>query len=232
MKKRIFTILAVFFLVAIGIVFFLALQTKNPPGIYIEQPLENQVSSAVAASQSSRGENQLMQNIDIQKQTINPIGETLSRITKKPFGILIDPKTSPVQPERFSGYHTGADLEVNTEEQTIDVKISALCEGKLLSAKSASGYGGVAVQACTLEGQAVTVVYGHLNLKSIKVKSGELLKAGDFLGNLGDAYSSQTDGERKHLHLAIHKGGNINILGYVQSKAALTEWIDPVKFLN
>src|SRR3990167_7147055 len=38
-----------------------------------------------------------------------PISDWLSRITKKKFGQYITPQTSPVQPERFTGYHTAAD---------------------------------------------------------------------------------------------------------------------------
>jgi len=52
------------------------------------------------------------------------------------------------------------------------------------------------------------------------------------LGNLGTGFSSETDGERKHLHLAIHKGSSVNILGYVQTKALLFDWLDPAKYLN
>jgi len=165
-------------------------------------------------------------------QTIDPIDGALARITKKPFGIFITPKTSPVQPERFQGYHTAVDLETTPAEQNIDVGVKALCDGKLLVARTASGYGGVAVESCTLDGQAVTVVYGHINLASMKVKVGDQLKAGDFLANLGTGFSSQTDGERRHLHLGIHKGAGINILGYVQNENQLSDWVDPVKYLN
>ncbi|MDP1845177.1 MAG: hypothetical protein Q8L09_00330 [Candidatus Moranbacteria bacterium] len=44
---------------------------------------------------------------------------------------------------------------------------------------------------------------------------------------MGKAYGAETDGERKHLHLGIHKGAGVNILGYVQSKAELSGWLDP-----
>ena len=41
------------------------------------------------------------------------------RITKKPFGIFITTQNSPVQPERFSGYHTGVDVEYKDAEGRI-----------------------------------------------------------------------------------------------------------------
>ena len=189
----------------------------------------NNTQSAVSNNQQTMGNIQQTQK---PAQTIDPIANALSRITKKPFAIFITPKTSPVQPERFQGYHTGSDLETTADEQNTDVSVVALCNGKLLEKKIASGYGGVAVQACVLDGQSVTVIYGHLNLTSIATKIGDQLKVGDFLGNLGKGFSPETDGERKHLHLAIHKGSSVNISGYVQTKVQLSDWLDPAKYLN
>ncbi len=159
-----------------------------------------------------------------------PISNALTRITKKPFGIKISPKTSPVQPERFSGYHTGTDFETTADEQKIDVPIYAICEGKLILKKIASGYGGVAVQACKINNQDVTVIYGHLRLTSIAAKLNQNIKAGEQLAVLGTGYSQETDGERKHLHLGIHKGKTITLLGYIQNQSQLNQWLDFFKF--
>ncbi|MDE2311817.1 MAG: M23 family metallopeptidase [Patescibacteria group bacterium] len=161
-----------------------------------------------------------------------PIKDALLRVTKKPFGIYITPKTSPVQPERFSGYHTGTDFETTAAEQNIDVPILTICAGKLLEKKYASGYGGVVVQSCKINGQPVTVVYGHLRLPSISATVGQLLAGGQQLAVLGTGYSQETDGERRHLHLGIHKGSSISILGYVPSKDQLAQWIDPIATLK
>jgi murein DD-endopeptidase MepM/ murein hydrolase activator NlpD len=147
-------------------------------------------------------------------------------VTKKPFGIYITPQTSPVQPERFRGYHTGTDFEIFPEELNADVPVHAVCKGAIALKKNASGYGGVLVQNCNLENQPVTVIYGHLKLTSISKNAGDNLNAGETIGILGKAYSSETDGERKHLHLGIHKGTTVNILGYVQSQSELSGWID------
>ena len=51
------------------------------------------------------------------------------------------------------GYHTGADFEALPGET--DVPVRAACTGPLVERKWVSGYGGVAVQRCTLFGQAV-----------------------------------------------------------------------------
>lgn len=155
-----------------------------------------------------------------------PLNRAKERVTKKYFGIFITPPTSPVQPERFQGYHTGTDFEIFPEELNATVLAHAICNGKLVLKKSASGYGGVAVEACILDNQPVTIVYGHLKLTSISQNIGADLKAGDTLGQLGAAHSTETDGERKHLHLGIHKGSSVNILGYVQTKSELSNWVD------
>lgn len=157
---------------------------------------------------------------------VSPISNASSRITLKPFGIYVTPKNSPVSPERFTGYHTGTDFETLPDEQNIDVVISAMCDGKLLRAGTASGYGGYAVESCIVAGQNVTIVYGHLRATSISKKVGDSLKAGESFAKLGKGYSSETDGERKHLHLGIVKGKAVNIKGYVSSKEALKGWLD------
>jgi len=163
---------------------------------------------------------------------VAPMDRVNERVTKKPFGIYITKATSPVQPERFSGYHTAVDFETFAEEQNNDVSVKAVCAGKLLSKRTASGYGGVAVQSCTLDGQAVTVVYGHMRLSSIGKKVGDSLQAGEQLGALGTGFSSETDGERKHLHLGIHKGSTINIAGYVPNQASLANWLNILDYLH
>lgn len=163
---------------------------------------------------------------------LSPIAGGLSRVTKKPFGLHVTSKDSPVQPERFSGYHTGIDFETTLAEQDTEVVITAACDGTLLVRRTASGYGGVAVQSCRLDGRDVTVIYGHLRLASITAKIGADLKAGDRLGILGRGFSPETDGERKHLHLGIHVGSTVSLLGYVPTKAALVGWLDPAQQLN
>jgi len=160
-----------------------------------------------------------------------PLKNADVRVTKKPFGIYVSPNDSPVSPERFSGYHTGLDFETTPQEQDIPIVVRALCDGILLLKKYATGYGGVAVQSCVLEGQPVTVIYGHLKIDSVSTQVGAAIKHGDTIGILGKGFSSETDGERKHLHLGMHKGTAVNILGYVQSRIDLSSWLDPALFI-
>lgn len=161
-----------------------------------------------------------------------PLGGTEQRVTKKPFGIFIDPATSPVQPEKFRGYHTGTDFETFPEETTGDVSVHAICSGMLTVKRSASGYGGVVVEKCLFEGKPITVVYGHMRLTGIQATVGDNVAVGDVLGVLGMGQSKETDGERKHLHLGIHKGNTVNIRGYVASKSELNEWLDPCQLFS
>lgn len=155
-----------------------------------------------------------------------PIEGYASRITAKPFGLKVSPQNSPVSPEKFTGYHAGTDFETTATETDAEIPVYALCTGKLLQKRTASGYGGVLTQACTINNQAVTVIYGHLKLTSVAATVGANLKAGDKLGLLGKGYSAETDNERKHLHLGIHKGTGNSITGYVKTEAGLSDFID------
>jgi len=150
-----------------------------------------------------------------------------NRITKKPFGLKISPVSSPVTPERFSGYHTGTDFEVFENEEDMDFIVTAICTGPLVLKNYTSGYGGVAIQKCTINSEDVTVLYGHLQLSSITAEINQTIVQSEAIGLLGKGYSEETDGERKHLHLSIHKGGEVELKGYVQNADELDEWIDP-----
>src|SRR3989344_8800463 len=82
-----------------------------------------------------------------------PLPDAEDRITKKPFGILVSPDNSPIQPEKFSGYHTGTDFEVFEGETNSDTEVAAICGGKLKARAQAQGYGGDAVPGCLLDKQ-------------------------------------------------------------------------------
>jgi len=165
-------------------------------------------------------------------QLAAPLSRALERITKKKFGTYVTPSNSPVSPERFSGYHTGVDFETFPEEAKIDVPVLAVCGGVVRLRQWVGGYGGVVVADCVLDNQPVTVTYGHLRINSVANSFGENLIAGDTIGDLGTGYTAETDGERKHLHLGIHKGDAINLLGYVDSVDLLGEYLDPQTLLQ
>ncbi|MCJ7541694.1 MAG: M23 family metallopeptidase [Desulfobacterales bacterium] len=177
---------------------------------------------------------QLANDLQPPKETISPIRLPLisqQRVTKKEFGQLITPENSPVQPERFSGYHTGVDFKIFPKELTTNIEVHAICTGKVVLKKTVSGYGGVLVQACQLDGKPITVTYGHLKLSSLGQSLGQEIATDEVVGILGSAHSQETDGERKHLHLSFHKGTAINVRGYVNSSVELSAWLDPCLYV-
>lgn len=155
---------------------------------------------------------------------------SLDRVTKKPFGIYVEPGNSPVSPERFRGFHTGMDFETLPDET--DIFVLTACCGPVILNQWVSGYGGVVVQQCTLDGELVTVLYGHLCLSSVSTPVGDTLTAGASFALLGTGGSHETDGERRHLHLAIHRGSGVELKGYVQRQEDLSSWIDPMTVLR
>ena len=222
MKRIIVSIGLIALVVVVGTVLFLRDEERG-----VDQPV-----SLVEPEAYADGRQPAVLEKTASADPVSLPAQAAERITKKPFGIHInDPQRSPVQPERFRGYHTGTDFETFSDEADIDVPVHAICTGPLLAKRIATGYGGVAVQSCTLDEQSVTVVYGHLRLSSIGASVGETLKESERLGVLGTGYSEETGDERKHLHLGIYRGTTADIRGYVASKQELDQWIDPCRFV-
>jgi len=163
---------------------------------------------------------------EIVDQPIEPVDEFYSRISKKPFGIYITPQTSPVQPEKFTGYHTGVDVEYEDSGDE-EVVIRAISDGIVVRSAWVSGYGGM----LAILHKDYIVIYGHLNPATLPDINKKVFK-GDNIAILGKGYSNETDGERKHLHFAIYTGPDINARGYVATKTELGKWVDPVEFFK
>ncbi len=204
-------LIAILFLIVLGITIQVFVNNKsnktdNQP-VVVPNPIPN------------------LSNQESVKTFASPIENADKRVTKKPFGIYVNLKNSPVQPERFVGYHNATDFETFAEEANSEVSFYAICDGKILQKRTASGYGGLIVQACSLDNQPITVIYGHVSLKNISKIIGDNLSKGEKVGILGQQ-PTETDGERKHLHLGIHKGATPNIQGYVQNPSELDQWID------
>jgi hypothetical protein len=166
------------------------------------------------------------------KSFVEPMPDALNRISKKNFGTEVYPGNSPVENERFSGFHTGVDLEVSDEELSQDVPVRAFCGGEIIQKRTASGYGGLVLQECLHDTQRLVIIYGHLNLASVPHKKGSYVAPGQLIGNLGDHESVQTDGERKHLHFGVYIGKGEDIRGYVNNAGDLGYWVNPVALLT
>jgi hypothetical protein len=207
-------------------------ELKTSPTPSVPQSQSRSPSILAASATATQQEATMVSSASTSSTFALPLEGALARVTKKPFGLYVTPQNSPVQPERFRGYHVGTDFETTPEEKDAAVTVHAICDGPLALKKWATGYGGVAVQRCTIDHADVTVIYGHLKLASSTTAVGTVMHAGEAFAILGKGYSTETDGERKHLHLGIHKGKTISILGYVQSKASLSAWIDPMSVLK
>lgn len=158
-----------------------------------------------------------------------PMKNAANRATPLHFGLYVtpDPDNNPIDPpERFAGFHVATDYEVSAGELDGDVPVYAVCSGRVRYSGFAEGYGGLVVHSCWLHGQPITVIYGHLDLTGLP-REGERVRAGDTIGLLAPARSHASGFNRKHLHLGMHRGSDLDIRGYVQSEEELDEYIDP-----
>lgn len=156
-----------------------------------------------------------------------PVVNFHDRVTKKPFGIYITPTTSPIQPEKFSGYHTGVDVEFTDTEG--EVLVVAIADGEVIVSRRVNGYGGVSIVRHEINDENILTLYGHLDPSSLTT-AGEFVQAGEQIGHLGKGGTSETDGERKHLHIGMLRGNSVSYLGYVATEEALKGWYDPMDF--
>ncbi|MBI4032246.1 M23 family metallopeptidase [Candidatus Berkelbacteria bacterium] len=156
---------------------------------------------------------------------LTPTAEFESRITKKRFGTYVTPENSPVSPERFTGFHTGVDVEYGDVGDEVPVR--AIANGTVTLAKIAQGYGGVVVVTHAIDDRERSTIYGHLD-PAILPTVGATITRGQELGRLGDGRTDETDGERKHLHFAVRVDTGLVLLGYVQRESDLSGWLDPL----
>jgi hypothetical protein len=159
-----------------------------------------------------------------------PLENSSFRATPLHFGLHVtpDPENNPIDPpERFEGYHVATDYEVSAGELEGDVPVYAICPGKVLYSGFSHGYGGLVIHTCKINRESVTVLYGHLSLEGLPPQ-GSKVAAGQVIGLLAPARSYESDGNRKHLHLGIHKGTTMDLRGYVQTEEALKDYIDPL----
>ncbi len=153
-----------------------------------------------------------------------PIEGFATRNTKKNFGLYVTPANSPVSPEKFTGFHTGVDIEYSDVAR--DVPVKAVAAGTVKVARFIDGYGGVVGIEHDWQDKKLFVLYGHLDPKSL-VKENAIVAQGDTIGILGDKSADETDNERKHLHFAVRRTQETNLRGYVTSAEALRDWYNP-----
>jgi murein DD-endopeptidase MepM/ murein hydrolase activator NlpD len=155
---------------------------------------------------------------------IAPIEGFTTRNTKKNFGLYVTPNNSPISPEKFTGYHTGVDIEYG--DVTTDVPVKAVAAGTVKVARFIDGYGGLVGIEHDWNDKKLFVVYGHLDPKSL-VKENVPVAQGDIVGVLGDKSADETDNERKHLHFGVRRSADTNLRGYSTSAESLRDWFNP-----
>lgn len=170
----------------------------------------------------------ILESVDFDALAL-PLDNFYEGVTLKEFGTYVTPENSPVQPERFSGYHTGVDVEAQGVENR---PVYAVADGRVELARVVSGYGGVMILSHEIEGQTYSFLYGHLDAASFAFSVGDRILAGQQIGLLGEGYTPETDGERPHLHLSVRPGVDLTLSGYVSSEAALSAWVDPMSFFS
>lgn len=162
-----------------------------------------------------------------------PLDHALIRETPLHFGVYVtpDPDQNPIDPpERFTGFHAAVDYEVSADELDADVSVYAICQGKVLYAGFAEGYGGMVAHRCRIHDEDVVVLYGHLARAALP-KIGSTVYPGTKIAVLAPARSTDSDGNRKHLHLGIHKGRELDVRGYVRQESELSDFLNPLEVL-
>lgn len=214
MVNKLLLLLFIFAVTLLGWSYFYINHIQFPQSAQIVNALQNDPSTQIDLLPISSS------------KLIEPVYGFKERITKKPFGIFITPNTSPVQPDRFTGYHTGVDAEFGDIVE--DVPVRAIADGTVVVSTWATGYGGVAVIKHTIDNVSLFAIYGHLDPARFLPPSTTQVKAGDQIGILGDDHSQETDGVRKHLHFSLYTGEKIDFHGYVETKEELALWLNPL----
>jgi murein DD-endopeptidase MepM/ murein hydrolase activator NlpD len=164
-----------------------------------------------------------------------PISKYTTRQSYKTFGQNIDKQfyagREKLFPNQFLGFHAAVDLEIVPEELNQAVPVYAVASGKIVYASTVTGYGGLILEQ--LPGTGDTALYGHVKLTGLTFNVGDSVAGGSQLTVLGDAFTSQTGGERKHLHFGIYKDTDLYFKGYEPTRSALdARWLNPTDLLT
>lgn len=217
------------FLIVAALIFLLGVGCAPSSQKKIESDVTslNSIPSDISAVVENN-DNEILENIeesqDLVVPPIDPDSVWGYHATYKVFGQFVD--------DRFYGYHAGEDVEVLPEFEGSDIEVRAAAEGYIVYKNWVGGYGGVVIIEHEIAGEIYRSLYGHLDLDSVTQAVGEPLQKGEVFALLGDPYSTQTDGERQHLHFSVWKGGAVQLAGYVTNENELEEWLDPQDFYN
>lgn len=149
--------------------------------------------------------------------TTDPNGQNIVYDTETD-GIFAKPATGSITSKfgpRWGRFHYGIDIGKNGRVGNVPVIASA--DGTVIRAYYSSSYGNVVFIRHTINGKIFTTVYAHL--ENLAVSSGQQVKKGQFLGNMGNTGRSFGP----HLHFEIHEGN-----WQLDKKNA----VDPLKYIK
>lgn len=214
--KRLFIAIGIILLFGAGCRKAAAPQPQLPPSAGGEAPTVPQVMVETPHQLAPRVKSTQLPTPAV----VAPVAQYEKRRTFKQFGEYIE--------DRFRGYHLGDDIEYADVSE--EVPVMAIADGVVRHAGRVSGYGGMIVVEHPVGGEAVSAVYGHLDLSSTTLRVGDSVTRGQQIANLGDHKSAETDGERKHLHFGLYRGAEVRLAGYARGVQDLTDWINPQDF--
>jgi len=201
-----------------------------------------QTASTTAQAPASNTNQSVAQVSQAKTAIVPPMDNFNGRITLNAFGN--EPSKMQVdeaqytdlicaQGKNYPGYHTAVDLEVTQAERTVPVSVYSIADGTVRQAGFVNGYGGlIVIEYDDINGQAYTAYYGHTNISTYTVKAGDKVRAGQKLAELAPACTDGNGNTRKHLHFGMHKGKDVVVAGYVNTKKELDSWIDPREIIK
>lgn len=194
--------------IAGGVYAFQGIKDKPKKAAPVQTAVDGQSSTQVApaTAQAPAKEQKDVSVAPAEKvsaKIVPPMDNFTARITLNPFGnqpskMQIDETQYSdlvcAQGKNYPGYHTADDLEVTPSERTKPVSVYSIADGTVRQAGFVNGYGGlIVVEYDDINGQTYTAYYGHTGLHTFTVKTGDKVKAGQKLAELG-----MHERERKH----------------------------------
>lgn len=249
-QKNIFHIFLVAFValvVASGVFAFQLAKDKKSKTPTIDQvtvksePTQDQIAPTTAEAPAPSTDQGVSKVEEAKPTLVPPMDNFNGRVTLNAFGnepskMQLDEAQYTdlicAQGKNYPGYHTAVDLEVTTAERATSVPVYSIADGTVRQAGFVNGYGGLIVMEYTINGQTYTAYYGHTNINSFTVKAGDKVKVGQKLAELAPACTDGNGNTRKHLHFGMHKGKDVVVAGYVNTKKELDNWIDPREIIK
>ncbi|ANE05542.1 transglycosylase family protein [Corynebacterium crudilactis] len=137
-----------------------------------------------------------------------------------PLGMPVDEAQSDISSgfgPRWGTLHDGVDFVGVAGAETYGAPIYSVADGVVTAAGPADGYGNWIRIMHNVDGEQVESLYGHMEDGNVFVSTGDTVKGGQHIGNIGNAGTSTG----AHLHFGVYPGG-----------WGIGGGVDPVPWLN